>query len=179
MRRDAALPANPFGVCVRSRLSVSSCLRVRGAAIIGASPPIFTRFSSLALHQTSIHSFHCCCGRGSSVDLFVDDEDCNSHTVIPSVTCRLCQTQLTHPIVTLRPHSLVMASTLYQPAVGTVRQPFAPLNSSRLQTLTSLKNRQNGKFPSLPPPLSLSLYPLPPSLHPIPLLPLLQSIKLI
>ncbi|KAL5350577.1 hypothetical protein ACLOAV_004146 [Pseudogymnoascus australis] len=42
-----------------------------------------------------------------------------------------------------------MASTLYQPAVGAVRQPFAPLNSSRLQTLTSLKNRQNALPQSL------------------------------
>ncbi|OBT84349.1 hypothetical protein VE02_07250 [Pseudogymnoascus sp. 03VT05] len=42
-----------------------------------------------------------------------------------------------------------MASTLYQPAVGAVRQPFAPLNSSRLQTLTSLKNRQNALPKSL------------------------------
>ncbi|KFY30965.1 hypothetical protein V494_08022, partial [Pseudogymnoascus sp. VKM F-4513 (FW-928)] len=42
-----------------------------------------------------------------------------------------------------------MASTLYQPAVGAVRQPFAPLNNSRLQTLTSLKNRQNALPQSL------------------------------
>jgi hypothetical protein len=35
-------------------------------------------------------------------------------------------------------------------AMATItRQPFAPLNEARLQTLTSLKNRQNGKKPSL------------------------------
>jgi hypothetical protein len=28
--------------------------------------------------------------------------------------------------------------------VAAARQPFAPLNGSRLQNLTSLKNRQNG-----------------------------------
>lgn len=28
--------------------------------------------------------------------------------------------------------------------MGTARQPFAPLNSSRLQNMTSIKNRQNG-----------------------------------
>lgn len=32
--------------------------------------------------------------------------------------------------------------------MAATRQPFGPVDSSRLQTLTSLKNRQNGMFTS-------------------------------
>jgi hypothetical protein len=40
--------------------------------------------------------------------------------------------------------------------VAAARQPFAPLNGSRLQNLTSLKNRQNG---TARPHLLHTLYP--------------------
>lgn len=83
--------------------------------------------------------------------LFVDDKkEQYTHTI------NLLSIELVRPVVTLESvnQSFVMASTLYQPTVGAVRQPFAPLNSSRLQTLTSLKNRQNGNSLSPRPLLS-------------------------
>jgi hypothetical protein len=43
-----------------------------------------------------------------------------------------------------------MATTM-----AAARQPFAPLNGSRLQNLTSLKNRQNGMLAlAAPPPIN-------------------------